>query len=52
MADEVPRADEVTNLTPEQVAQVRQRVATGEKKTALARELGVNRDTLYEALKG
>ena len=39
-------------LTPEQVEQIRVRVAAGEKKTALARELGVNRDTLYEALKG
>lgn len=39
-------------LTPEQVEQIRQRVAAGEKKTALAKELGVNRDTLYEALKG
>ena len=39
-------------LSPEQVEQVRQRVAAGEKKTALAIELGVNRDTLYEALKG
>lgn len=39
-------------LTAEQVEQVRSRVAAGEKKTALARELGVNRDTLYEALKG
>lgn len=38
-------------LTPEQIAQVRQRVAAGETKTALAKELGVNRDTLYEALK-
>ncbi|WP_135230796.1 recombinase family protein [Deinococcus fonticola] len=38
-------------LTPEQVSEVRQRVAAGEKKTALAKELGVNRDTLYEALK-
>lgn len=39
-------------FTPEQVAEIRQRVAAGEKKTALAKELGVNRDTLYEALKG
>lgn len=38
-------------LTPEQVEQVRVRVAAGEKKTALAKEFGVNRDTLYEALK-
>lgn len=39
-------------LTPEQVEQVRVRVAAGEKKTALAKELSVNRDTLHEALKG
>lgn len=33
------------------MAHIRQRLAAGEKKTALAKELGVNRDTLYEALK-
>lgn len=38
-------------LTPEQVEEVRQRVAAGEKKTALARELGVSRETLYKALR-
>lgn len=37
-------------LTSEQVDEVRRRVAAGEKKTALAKELGVNRDTLYKSL--
>lgn len=39
-------------LTPEQVSQVKERAAAGEQKTALARELGVSRETLYKALKG
>ena len=39
-------------LTPEQVEEVRRRVAAGEKKTALARELGVSRETLYKVLRG
>lgn len=38
-------------LTPGQVEQIRVRVAAGEKKTALARELGVSRETLYKALR-
>lgn len=39
-------------LSPEQVTHVRERVAAGEKKTALARDLGVSRETLYKALRG
>ncbi len=38
-------------LPPKQVEQLRVRVAAGEEKTAHDKELGVNRDTLYEALK-
>ena len=38
-------------LTPEQVLQVKKRVAAGEQKTALAREMCVSRETLYKALK-
>lgn len=38
-------------LSPAQVREVRARVAAGEKKTVLARELGVSRETLYQALR-
>ena len=38
-------------LSSEQVAQVKERVAAGEQKTALAKELGVSRETLYKALR-
>ncbi|GAA5504518.1 DNA-invertase hin [Deinococcus xinjiangensis] len=38
-------------LTPEQIEEVRQRVAAGERKTVIARDLGINRDTLYQSLK-
>ena len=38
-------------LTPEQAAQVKERIAAGEKKTTLAKDLGVSRETLYKALK-
>lgn len=38
-------------LTPGQVTQLKERVAAGEQKTALARELGVSRETLYKALR-
>lgn len=37
-------------LTPEQVSDVRKRIAAGEKKAAIARDLGVARSTLYTAL--
>lgn len=39
-------------LTPEQVAEARQRVAEGVPKAAVAREAGVSRQTLYAALSG
>jgi DNA invertase Pin-like site-specific DNA recombinase len=38
-------------LSPEQTTELRQRVAAGEKKAALARELGVSRETLYQYLR-
>lgn len=38
-------------LTPAEVEQLRARVQAGEKKAALARELGVSRETLYQALR-
>lgn len=38
-------------LAPEQIAQIKVRVAAGEQKTALARELGVSRETIYKGLR-
>jgi DNA invertase Pin-like site-specific DNA recombinase len=38
-------------LAPEQVADLRQRAAAGEKKAALAREFGISRETLYQYLR-
>lgn len=35
------------SLTPDRVAQLRARVAAGERKAALAREFGISRETLY-----
>ena len=34
-------------MTPERSAQLRARVAAGEKKAALAREFGISREALY-----
>ncbi len=39
------------SLSPDQVADLRQRVATGEKKARLARELGISRETPYQYLR-
>lgn len=36
------------SLTPESAQQLRQRIAAGEKKAALAREFGISRETLYQ----
>jgi DNA invertase Pin-like site-specific DNA recombinase len=36
------------SLTPERAQQLRERVAAGEKKAALAREFGISRETLYQ----
>lgn len=38
------------SLSPDQVAEIRARVAAGEQKQDLAREFGVGRSTLYRAL--
>jgi DNA invertase Pin-like site-specific DNA recombinase len=38
-------------LVPDQVAVIRQRLATGAKKAELARELGISRETLYQYLR-
>ena len=38
-------------LAPEQVAELRQRAAAGEKKAQLAREFGISRETLYQYLR-
>ena len=38
-------------LSPEQVADLRQRAAAGEQKTALPREFGISRETLYQYLR-
>lgn len=38
-------------LTPEQVAELRKRAAAGEQKTALAKEYGISRETLYQHIK-
>lgn len=38
-------------LQQEQVAALRQQVSIGGKKAALARDLGISRETLYQYLK-
>ena len=38
-------------LSPEQVADLRRRAAAGEQKSALAREFGISRETLYQYLR-
>jgi DNA invertase Pin-like site-specific DNA recombinase len=38
-------------LSPERVAELRQRLAAGETKAAVARTLGISRETLYQALR-
>ena len=38
-------------LASDQVERLRQRVLTGEKKSQLARELGISRQTLYQYLR-
>jgi DNA invertase Pin-like site-specific DNA recombinase len=39
------------SLSPDQVTELRQRVAAGEKKARLAREFGISRETLYQYLR-
>ena len=38
-------------LSSDQIAELRQRVADGEQKAKLARDLGISRDTLYQYLR-
>lgn len=39
------------SLSDEQIAQMKQRIAAGEKKAGLALELGISRETLYQYLR-
>jgi DNA invertase Pin-like site-specific DNA recombinase len=39
------------SLSDEEITRLRQRVTDGEKKTALAREFGISRETLYQYLR-
>jgi DNA invertase Pin-like site-specific DNA recombinase len=39
------------SLAPAQVAELRRRAAAGEPKAALARALGISRETVYQYLK-
>ena len=39
------------SLTPEQAAELRKRVAAGEKKAGIARDFNISRDTLYQYLR-
>ncbi|QSO50104.1 recombinase family protein [Alicyclobacillus mengziensis] len=39
------------SLRPEQIHELQQRVATGEKKSDLAREYGISRETIYQYLR-
>ena len=39
------------SLSPEQAAQLRQRVQAGERQAPLAREFGISRETLYQYLR-
>nr|WP_279607523.1 helix-turn-helix domain-containing protein [Burkholderia ambifaria] len=38
------------SLSPEQVSTLRQRAASGEAKAAIARDLGISREMLYQYL--
>lgn len=38
-------------LSPDQVTMLRQRVATGEQKAKIARDIGISRETLYQYLR-
>jgi len=40
------------SLFPEQVLQLRQRANAGEKKTKLARDYGISRETVYQYIRG
>lgn len=38
-------------ITDEQIAVIKQRVAAGEKKTAIAKDMGISRESIYKLLK-
>lgn len=44
--------DRAPKLTPEQIADARQRISEGVPKAKVARDMGVSRQTLYSALNG
>jgi hypothetical protein len=44
-------SDRIVRLTDDQAAMLRKRAAGGEKKAALAPELGISRKTLYQYLR-
>jgi DNA invertase Pin-like site-specific DNA recombinase len=37
-------------MTEERIAEIKQRVANGDKKAVIARDLGISRETLYQYL--
>ena len=39
------------SMTDKQIAEIRERVANGEKKAQVARDIGISRETLYQYLK-
>ena len=40
------------SLSPEKIAQLKERVKAGERKSHLAKDFGISRETLYQYLKG
>ena len=52
LAKAAGKYDKGVKLTAEQIEEARRRVASGVPKAAVARELGVSRQTLYTALSG
>ena len=52
LAKAAGKYDRGPKLTPDQIAQARQRVEEGVSKARIARDLGVARTTLYAALAG
>lgn len=52
LAKAAGRYDKNVKLTAEQIEDARQRVDSGVSKAAVARELGISRQTLYTALSG
>ncbi|WP_346057716.1 recombinase family protein [Leucobacter alluvii] len=52
LAKAAGKYEKAAKLTPEQIAQARQRADSGVPKAKVARDLGVSRQTLYAALSG